>query len=267
MRRLAHTLARRVLGRAYPRALRRWRGAQGAWRSRRLARGTERFVDWHGLTVSGGPFAGLRYPGLGPHSLAPKLIGAYERELHGAIENAIRAQPATIVNVGAADGYYAVGLARRCPGARVVAYEADARERAVLAQVAAANAVGLEIKGAAGREDLARDIAGAGRRESLAAAAPDDLAAALLVVDCEGCERELLARGETAWLAGATVIVELHDVYDPGVGDAIVERFAATHDVVITPTGPQPPANRLLSEQRPGPMRWAVMTPRREPRG
>ena len=248
MRRLAHALARRVLGRAYPRALGRWRRAQGARRSRRLDRATRRFVAWHGLTVSGGPFAGLRYPGVGPHSLAPKLLGAYERELHGAVEDAIRSRPETIVNVGAADGYYAVGLARRCPGARVVAYEADAEQRALLAEMAALNGVAIEIAGVARREDLA------------------GLAAALVVMDCEGCERELLGRGETAWLAGAAVIVELHDVYDPGVGDVIVRRFAATHDVTVIPSGPQPPATRLLSEQRPGPMCWAVMTPRRGPR-
>jgi hypothetical protein len=240
MRRHAHALARRVLGRGYPRALRRWRGAQGAWRSRRREYATRRFVAWHGLTVSGGPFAGLRYPGLGPQSLAPKLLGAYERELHGAVEDAIRARPGTIVNVGAAEGYYAVGLARRCPGAKVVAYEADAEQRALLAEMAAVNSVAVEIKGTASREDLAAD---------------------LVVMDCEGCERALLAEA-----LDATVIVELHDVYDPGVGDEIVRRFAATHDVNVIPTGPQPPGNRLLSELRPGPMRWAVMTPRRGPR-
>jgi hypothetical protein len=80
-------------------------------------------------------------------------------------------------------------------------------------------------------------------------------------MDCEGCERALLAEP-----LDATVLVELHDVYDPGVGDEIVERFAATHDVVVIPTGPQPRGG-VLSEQRPGPMRWAVMTPRRGPRG
>src|SRR3954471_17960548 len=110
MRRHAHALARRALGPAYPRALRRWRRAQGAYRSWRVARVTRRFVDWHGLTVSGGPFAGPTYPARPPLPLAPKLLGIYERELHGAIEAAIRAAPETIVNVGSADGYYAVGL-------------------------------------------------------------------------------------------------------------------------------------------------------------
>jgi hypothetical protein len=59
------------------------------------------------------------------------------------------------------------------------------------------------------------------------------------------------------------VIVELHDFLDPGVGDAIAARFAPTHDVTVIPTAPQPPTRHPLSEQRPGPMRWAVMTPRR----
>jgi hypothetical protein len=239
MRRLAHAFARRVLGSAYPRALQRWRRAQGAWRSRRVAAVTRRFVAWHGLTVSGGPFAGLAYPDAAALSLVPKLLGIYERELHGAIEAAIRVQPAVIVNVGAADGYYAVGLKRRCPDATVVAYEADGHQRDLLRRVAAANGVDVDVRGAAGPGDLA--------------------GASLIVMDCEGCERALLDPGQPA-----TVVVELHDFLDPGVGEAIAERFAPTHDVRIVPTGPQPPPSELaFSEYRPGPMRWAVMTPRR----
>jgi len=75
MRRHAHALARRALGPAYPRALKRWRGVQGAWRSRRVAAVTRRFVAWHGLTVSGGPFAGLTYPDQQPLTLRCELRG------------------------------------------------------------------------------------------------------------------------------------------------------------------------------------------------
>ena len=240
MRRLAHALARRVLGPAYPRALRRWRRAQGAARARRRARATRRFVAWHGLEVSGGPFAGLRYTDTRPHTLVPKLLGIYERELHAAVEDAIRAHPERIVNVGAADGYYAIGFARRCPDARVVAYEADPAQRDLLARVVAANGVAVEIEGAAGPGALG--------------------GADLVVMDCEGCERALLEPP-----LAATIIVELHDVWDPGVGATVTERFAASHEVVVIPSGPQP-SRGLLSEQRPGPMSWAVMTPRRAPR-
>jgi hypothetical protein len=240
MRRHAHALARRVLGPAYPRTLQRWRRAQGAARARRRATATRRFVAWHGLQVSGGPFAGLRYTDTRPHTLVPKLLGIYERELHAAVEDAISARPARIVNVGAADGYYAVGLARRCPDARVVAYEADAAQRALLAAVVAANGVAVQIEGAAGPEALA--------------------GADLVVMDCEGCERALLQPP-----SDARIIVELHDVWEPGVGAAVTERFAASHEIVVIPSGPQPPRG-VLSEQRPGPMSWAVMTPRRAPR-
>jgi hypothetical protein len=247
MRRHAHALARRVLGRGYPRALQRWRRAQGATRARRRAAATRRFVAWHGLEVSGGPFAGLRYTDARPLTLVPKLLGIYERELHGVVEDAIRAGPGRIVNVGAADGYYAVGLARRCPDARTVVFEADDDQRALLNRVIAANGVTADVRGVATIESL-REVAGD-----------------LVVMDCEGCERALLDPSAIPWLVDATIIVELHDVWDPGVGAVVTDRFAATHEIVVIPSGPQP-ARGVLSEQRPGPMSWAVMTLRRAPR-
>jgi hypothetical protein len=243
LRRQAQRLARRALGPAHPAALRRWRRLQAAHRRRRVAALTREFVAWHGLQVSGGPFAGLTYPDASAISLIPKLLGAYERELHGAVEAAIRAEPERVVNVGAADGYYAVGLALRCPAAEVHAFEADDHQRALLARVAATNGVDLRIAGAAGPDDLVE-----GR--------------ALVVMDCEGCEAALL-RPDV--LRSATVIAELHDFLVPG--DPIVDRFAATHDVrIVSSAAPPPPRGDAvalaLSEYRPGPMRWAVMTPR-----
>jgi hypothetical protein len=242
LRRHAQRLARRTLGPAHPAALRRWRRLQAAHRSRRVSRLTREFAAWHGLVVSGGPFAGLAYPDLEATSLIPKLLGAYERELHTAVETAIRAGPELIVNVGAADGYYAVGLARRCPAAAVHAFEADPAQRALLARVAAANGVEVRIAGAA--TDLG--------------ALPERT---LLVMDCEGCEADLLT---PANLETATIIVELHDFATPG--HRIIARFEDTHDVALVPTAPQPPARGsgvalALSEYRPGPMRWAVLTP------
>jgi hypothetical protein len=248
LRRHAQRVARRALGPAHPAVLRRWRRLQAAKRARRLTAITRAFVAWHGLRVSGGPFAGLTYPDASATSLIPKLLGAYERELHGAIEQAIRAEPELIVNVGAADGYYAVGLARRCPAAAVHAFEADPRARELLARVAAANAVALTIEGAAEPEHL----------RALPAART------LVVIDCEGCEAALLDPERVPLLREATIVAELHDF--AVAGDDVVARFAATHRVTLIPTGAQPPERRsplalALSEYRPGPMRWAVMTP------
>src|SRR5262245_46881839 len=65
-----------------------------------------------GEVVIRGPFAGLRYPARRIDSLA-KRVGAYEHELHGWFEAALAARPARFVDIGAADGFYAVGVARR----------------------------------------------------------------------------------------------------------------------------------------------------------
>src|SRR5579859_5362525 len=59
--------------------------------------------------VRSGPFAGMRYvdASIGSAYL-PKLLGIYERELHPVIEEACASRPGLIVDLGAAEGYYAV---------------------------------------------------------------------------------------------------------------------------------------------------------------
>jgi len=58
-------------------------------------------------------------------SFLPKLVGSYEAELHGVIEELIGRDYRTIIDIGSAEGYYVVGLARRCPAARIYAFDMD----------------------------------------------------------------------------------------------------------------------------------------------
>src|SRR5262249_28235334 len=93
--------------------------------------------------VGAGPFAGTKplpspvFPPLPSGS----LLGTAELELHGAIEELVERSYRTVLNLGAADGYYAVGLARRLPSARVVAFETVGELRDIAARSAAANRV------------------------------------------------------------------------------------------------------------------------------
>ncbi len=76
--------------------------------------------------VRAGPFAGMRYVDTSVGScFIPKLLGTYERELASKVEWICRQQPELVVDIGAAEGYYAIGLAMRIPAARVVAFELD----------------------------------------------------------------------------------------------------------------------------------------------
>ena len=63
----------------------------------------------------------------------PYQVGSFELELHPAVERIVAERPATVVNVGSAEGYYAVGLAMRLAGARVVGFELDPALRAAAA--------------------------------------------------------------------------------------------------------------------------------------
>ena len=68
--------------------------------------------------VSQGPFQGMRYLALAYCSeVLPKLVGTYECELIPGIEAICQAGCDRIVDIGAAEGYYAVGMALRNPGA------------------------------------------------------------------------------------------------------------------------------------------------------
>ena len=68
--------------------------------------------------VASGPFAGMRHGDIAVGSvLTVKLLGTYEKELWPIIDQIIATAYPLIIDIGAAEGYYAVGLAMRIPAA------------------------------------------------------------------------------------------------------------------------------------------------------
>lgn len=217
-----------------------------------------------GPVVAAGPFAGMRYlrgTSWGD-DLVPKLLGSYEAELHGEIERLVARGYRRVVNVGGAEGYYAVGLARRLPGAEVVVFDVDPRARHLCRRLARRN-------GVSGRVRIAVSCTAA----ELGALVSGPT---LVVMDCEGCEAGLLRPDLAPGLAGADLVVELHDFLAPGVTEAVTGRFAATHDLVLVATAGRRPGDypalaalgdaerrAALDEHRPAAMRWAVLRARR----
>jgi SAM-dependent methyltransferase len=213
-------------------------------------------------SVLSGPFAGMAMlpeASWGDGDLAPKLLGCYEAELHPAIAKAISRAPKTIINVGCAEGYYAVGMARALPQSRIFAYDTSPRAQAICGRAAAANHVEARAK-----------IAGTCTFDTLRnVIAKDDRT--LLLVDCEGAELQLLDPGEVPSIAGCDVIVECHDFLNPSITPTLYERFAKSHDVEIVAEGPRDPnqfptlkrwgsSDRWLAinENRPVTMSWLV---------
>lgn len=173
-----------------------------------------------GAVVRTGPFSGMRLSQETSWAggKSPKLLGCYESELHPWIEHAIGRRPAVVVNVGCAEGYYAVGLARRLPDSRVIAFDADERARMLCLEASRLNGVAnLEVFGVC-TPDLLGDLVGLGP--------------SLVVLDIEGAEKDLLSRDAVSRLDVADVIVECHEFVSPGITRHLAALFAASHRVL-----------------------------------
>jgi hypothetical protein len=170
--------------------------------------------------VAAGPFRGMKYVAAGVGSVYyPKLLGVYERELHPIVEQIVRLGPDRIIDVGAAEGYYAVGLALRNPRATVVAFEQTDDGRRLVAEMAAGNGVAdrVRVLGRCEPADLRAQVAGAKRP--------------VVVCDVEGYEQTLLDPAAVPQLVNSRVLVELHEFIIPGIGETIRGRFRGTHRI------------------------------------
>lgn len=220
------------------------------------------YVRHEGLKVYQGPFKGMDYVREATEgAIAPRLIGTYESELHPYIEAFFRDGVDCVVDVGCAEGYYAVGLARLAPEATVYAYDVKPNARAACAELAARNGVTERV---VIRETFAPESLEEfrGRRT-------------FVLMDVEGAEDDLLRPDLAPVLDEMRIIVETHDIYRPGVLDRLVERFTPTHEVVRVDQQPKsmplPPwlrgaghLDQLLAvwEWRALATPWLVMTPK-----
>lgn len=183
------------------------------WRHQMIA---NTIVARDGTAVQRGPFEGQvlgREGTEGGH--APRLLGCYEQELHTTLERLIARGFHRVVNIGCADGYYAVGLARRMPGAVVHAHDIDPDAQRACAAMAAANGVADRVVvGGEVNHAMLRDLARPGT---------------WLMVDIEGAEDGLLDPAAVPGLAACTILVECHEGPRPGITHRMADRFAATH--------------------------------------
>jgi hypothetical protein len=162
-----------------------------------------------------------------------------------------------VINVGCAEGYYAVGLARLLPRATVYAFDIASDACAICASAARENGVAerVVVGSRCTTMDLAKLLELPGR--------------ILLVMDCEGAERELLDPSKLPGLAKCDVIVETHG---PDIASELEARFRPSHAVSQIAQGGRDPnevpelrelaeSDRwlLVDEGRPVSMLWLAL--------
>ena len=197
-----------------------------------------------GDTVLRGPFCGLRYSGtsLGNADRIRKVVGAYEAELHPVLEEVCQGPYRTIVNIGAAEGFYAIGLARRLPKAMVYAFEARPAALAELGDLAKLNGVAdrVLVRGWCTPQALAQCPLEPGT---------------FVIADCESCEYDVLLPAAVPGLKCCDLLVELHRRREIRPREHFDALFGTTHQVEFIDMQRRDPRTypelaRLTAEQR-----------------
>ena len=215
----------------------------------------------NGLTVLQGPLSGLKFieqSAEGCH--VAKLLGCYEQPLQKNIKTAIDSDYDVILNIGCAEGYYAVGMARHMQNTKTYAYDINENAQRCCAILADLNAVSDKVF-IGGNFSIENFEKFKGKNT-------------LVFCDIEGAEIELLDPDLAPSLLSLDIIVEAHEADYPGTVKLLMERFSKSHDIeLIEDTGQRNLINmpewfmklshldQLLAtwEWRSGPTPWLVM--------
>ena len=228
------------------------------WRSE-LIRNT--MVQREGTKVLDGPLKGLDFLEQSTEGChVAKLLGVYEQPLHPYFGSILSGEYEAVINLGSAEGYYAVGFAKAVPEIISIAYDTNPQAQAACRNLAIKN--GVQQRVSVNGEFTLADL------ESYSKAST------LLFCDIEGGEEELLDVDRAPALAVLDLIVESHECFRPGVTGRLVNRFSSTHDIkLVQDSGMRtfrnvPPwfaelshLDQLLAawEWRAGPTPWLVM--------
>jgi predicted RNA methylase len=215
--------------------------------------------------VQTGPFAGmiiLPQFSWGDGDTASKLLGVYEDELHSTIHDAVKQKPDMFINIGCAEGYYAIGASRLLSHIPGVAVDINP------------NAVKITMENA-----MANNLRNMEFLELTATSSWLETKIKLterpwLIVDCESYETELLDIAQAPSLRKAIILVECHDCMVPGITETLTKRFKNTHNIQAIKQQFKDPYKfdfldevsdcdkwALVHEGRPSTMTWLYMVP------
>ena len=218
-------------------------------------------LQQQGTVVMQGPLAGMDFlPESTEGCHIAKLLGCYEQPLQPFIEDAINVAYPTILNIGCAEGYYAVGMAKRMPSTQVLAFDLNPKAQEVCTALAQKNGVSDRVK-----------VGALFKPEDFESYANQKV---LVLCDIEGAERELLKPEVAPALKGMDLIVESHECLISEITQTLIYRFKESHQITLVQDNGQRQLkdaplwfnnlahlDQLLAtwEWRSGPTPWLVM--------
>jgi hypothetical protein len=178
------------------------------------------------ITVLNGPFKGMKYVDLISigSKILPKLVGSYEEPIHKWIYEILKKKCySTIINIGCAEGYYAVGFSKAISKPKILAFDINKEALLNANKLAQLNDVSSVITfGEKFDASVCAQILGC-----------DPASRILIFADIEGAELDLLNTKQIPDILNCDILVELHDCFYPGLTEIIIDRFQATHRIEI----------------------------------
>lgn len=171
--------------------------------------------------VTGGPFSGMLWEmayKIGSE-FPPKLMGTYELELKPTIDRWLSDEmTSSFIDIGAAEGYYAVGVALRSTEFPIFAYEIQADAHEHIRRLARLNKVldRIHLFGEFRPKDLDKVNLGD---------------CPIVLMDVDGFEEYLIDEVFLSHTANARMILEIHDFVKPGLGDLVAQRLKKSHKI------------------------------------
>ncbi len=176
--------------------------------------------------VLNGPFKGIKYPSLDitEAALVPKIVGSYESQLRDFVVEIINTPYLDIIDVGCAEGYYAVGLAASMPKSIIHGFDINEKDLLFCKKFAEFNNVNNITFNKTCDPDTLINF--------------NFKSKGLVFCDTEGYEMTLFTPEVISSLynSNVDVLVELHDVLQPGITSELILRFKETHDIRVVST-------------------------------
>ena len=220
-------------------------------------------------TVAYGPFQGMKiFPEqFWGYDQGSKCLGLYEAQIIALLKQISDSGRRNIfIDVGGADGYYAIGCLVGGLFLRSIAFEMTSEGRERISRAALLNGVSdrVELHGEADRHTISDVLSGL------------DMKKCVFLIDIEGAEFNLFTPELLASLADAEIIMELHDFTETREKTKAYLGSIHSHDVKIINETPRDPRSLrelrnlhdndcwlLMSEGRQNGMDWAHLTPKK----
>lgn len=217
--------------------------------------------------VKYGPFRNMKLSSKrwwGNRDRGSQCLGLYEKEILDEIELHVEGYD-TFIDIGAADGYYAIGMLFSGKAQHAICFESSDLGQSTILE-------NWKLNGSPGSLKCFGEATAA----SLAKLLPRDLVDSLVLIDIEGAEFALLSDAVLALLCKSNVIIEIHNWVDNFTEEysALLTRLQKRFQITPIARAERPTFhldelrdftddNRLLltSESRPCVMRFLKLTP------